>query len=243
GHISVAQTGVMNSPQTITVTLTVEPRCGNGTIEGTEQCDGGGCCTVSCTFKGAGEVCRAANDVCDIQETCTGASGACPADVVVDNGTAGYLPNDVGQVNGHCSAGHCVGTASTCGDGIVQPNCGGEQCDDGNNLNGDCCSSDCQFESAATMCRAAVSDCDLADHCTGSSGSCPADQKQPNGTSCSDGNVCTIKDQCESGVCVGDPHTCGDHVTQSTCGEACDGDACCTSRCPIASAAVACPAA
>ncbi len=34
-------------------------------------------------------------------------------------------------------------TGSTCGDGFLQP---GEVCDDGNTLNGDGCSSDCQPE-------------------------------------------------------------------------------------------------
>lgn len=36
-----------------------------------------------------------------------------------------------------------------CGDGIVA---GAEQCDDGNTIDGDCCSSDCQFEPVGTVC-------------------------------------------------------------------------------------------
>ncbi|MDE0887034.1 MAG: hypothetical protein OSB70_16050, partial [Myxococcota bacterium] len=48
---------------------------------------------------------------------------------------------------------------SVCGDGVVDA---GEQCDDGGSAAGDCCSATCQFESAATSCRAAAGTCDLA---------------------------------------------------------------------------------
>src|SRR5439155_12992626 len=58
------------------------PVCGNGAVETKEQCDQGAangttgsCCTSSCTFKTAGTVCRAATDVCDVAETCSGTSG------------------------------------------------------------------------------------------------------------------------------------------------------------------------
>jgi cysteine-rich repeat protein len=38
-----------------------------------------------------------------------------------------------------------IGDLPECGDGIVQPS-GGEFCDDGNIVNGDCCSSACTVE-------------------------------------------------------------------------------------------------
>jgi cysteine-rich repeat protein len=52
--------------------------CGNGLIEPGEDCDGGDCCTVDCTFA-TGE-CRPAAGNCDIAESCTGDSSECPAD-------------------------------------------------------------------------------------------------------------------------------------------------------------------
>ena len=57
---------------------------------------------------------------------------------------------------------------SACGDGTVDP---GEQCDDGNTLNGDCCSSTCQWEAAGSPCgsdgfRCTVDACDGGGTCT-----------------------------------------------------------------------------
>src|SRR5438876_6784753 len=65
--------------------------------------------------------------------------------------------------------------AGTCGDGTVQT---GEQCDLGTALNGaagSCCKNNCMFESSTKTCRAAAGECDLAENCTGSSATCPAD--------------------------------------------------------------------
>ena len=59
-----------------------------------------------------------------------------------------------------------------CGDGQLDL---GEDCDDSNHDNGDCCSSACKFESAETVCRASEGVCDVAETCTGSSGTCPSD--------------------------------------------------------------------
>jgi len=53
----------------------------------------------------------------------------------------------------------------SCGDGIVDL---GEACDDGNNTNGDCCNSACQFELAASSCSASLCNsgaCDGAGTC------------------------------------------------------------------------------
>jgi len=65
--------------------------CGNGTLDPGEQCDGGAviggdCCTDTCTVVSAGTVCRPAVDVCDITESCDGASGSCPSDQKLPDG-------------------------------------------------------------------------------------------------------------------------------------------------------------
>jgi len=89
-------------------------------------------------------VCRPDAGDCDVAETCTGSSAACPVDASEPDGTT---CND-GQVctaNDQCTGGVCAGTSAQCGDGTVDGACN-EQCDDGNTNNGDGCSSTCQFE-------------------------------------------------------------------------------------------------
>src|SRR5207249_2741076 len=55
------------------------------------------------------------------------------------------------------------------------------------------------IQPAGTVCRAAVSECDVAETCTGSSTSCPADVVMPAGTACTaDTNACTF-DECDGG--------------------------------------------
>lgn len=87
--------------------------CGNGIVETGEDCDPGlgvdsnccnaatckfknnavcdpdssACCTQSCGFAPAQQVCRPSKDAkCDTAEVCTGNSSACPADVFAPNG-------------------------------------------------------------------------------------------------------------------------------------------------------------
>jgi cysteine-rich repeat protein len=71
--------------------------------------------------------------------------------------------------------------AGSCGDGHVDT---GEQCDDGNKIAGDCCSPTCTFEPATTVCRASAGACDVAETCTGSSGTCRPDVVAISGTPC-----------------------------------------------------------
>ena len=53
--------------------------------------------------------------------------------------------------------------AAVCGNNIIE---GGEQCDDGNTLNGDCCSSTCQYEAAGSTCNDGLF-CSINDACNG----------------------------------------------------------------------------
>ena len=78
-------------------------------------------------------------------------------------------------------------TIPQCGNHVVEL---GEQCDDGNTVDGDCCSSTCQFEMAGAPCDD-NNVCTLSDTCNGS-GTC-----QP-GTpmTCNDNNLCT-QDSCD----------------------------------------------
>ncbi|KAH6689488.1 ADAM family of metalloprotease-like protein ADM-B [Plectosphaerella plurivora] len=92
-----------------------ESECGNGIVEGTEDCDCGGpegcppnsccnpetcrlrdgavcdptndkCCTDSCAIAETGFVCRSSTSECDPEETCDGRSSTCPGDLFRDDG-------------------------------------------------------------------------------------------------------------------------------------------------------------
>ena len=101
-----------------------------------------------------------------------------------------------------------------CGNGIVEfP----EQCDDGNTMNGDCCSATCLFEPPTSPCMDDGNQC-TDDQCNGA-GMCLHPPK-PNGTMCEDGDVCTVGEQCVGGVCSGGgPKDCDDH-------DVCTADSC-----------------
>src|SRR5436309_760918 len=80
---------------------------------------------------------------------------------------------------------------ANCGNGTLDA---GEDCDQGasNGTAGSCCSASCRFVTSGTICRAAANECDVAESCTGSSATCPADTVKAAGTACTDdGNVCT----------------------------------------------------
>jgi cysteine-rich repeat protein len=78
-----------------------------------------------------------------------------------------------GQPGSFCTADCTIRPPDTppCGDGTVD---GGEDCDEGatNGNDGSCCTAECTFRAAATPCRTSVGVCDLADTCSGTSGTC-----------------------------------------------------------------------
>jgi uncharacterized repeat protein (TIGR01451 family) len=129
-----------------------------------------------------------------------------------------------------------------CGDSILNP---GEQCDDGNTLDGDCCSSMCQFEAAGSSCNdgnactqtdtcqagvctganpvvcTALDQCHDVGVCDPTTGTCSNPAKL-NGTICEDGLFCTVGDTCQAGVCTGSARDCSDAIvcTADSCDEA-----------------------
>ena len=88
------------------------PACGNGIIEGGEQCDEGtangtstSCCTNSCTLVTGGTTCRTTGADCYAANTCTGVTGACPGTLK----SAGSTCNDEGNP---CTLDQCNGGAT-----------------------------------------------------------------------------------------------------------------------------------
>ncbi|KAL8681259.1 MAG: hypothetical protein Q9186_002637 [Xanthomendoza sp. 1 TL-2023] len=113
-------------------------QCGNGIVEGDEQCDCGGeagcgdnaCCDAKtcrfkapavcddsneacckgCQFSTAGTVCRPSTGECDPQEACTGTNATCPSDVSAPDGQS------CGNSSAHtqCASGQCTSRNQQC---------------------------------------------------------------------------------------------------------------------------------
>ncbi len=89
---------------------------------------------------------------------------------------------------------------TVCGDDVVQA---GEECDDGNLVDGDGCDSNCTATGCGNGVVTAGEQCDdgnaAAGDCCGA-----ACQLEPLGSACSDGDACSNADQCDSsGACIG----------------------------------------
>lgn len=98
---------------------------------------------------------------------------------------------------------HAAVALAACGDGIVDS---GEDCDVGGNngATGFCCAIDCTFKSADSVCRPANGPCDVAEVCTGSAATCPANAYRPSGWTCrSATGPCDVVE-----VCTGLLSTC-----------------------------------
>jgi len=179
--------------------------CGNGNVESGEQCDQGAangtaaaCCSSSCQFVSIGTTCRVSGGFCDVTETCSGTSGACPTNVfrastVVCRPAAGDC--DVSEF--------CTGSTAACpsdtllGTGTVCRLSAGE-CDLEERCNG---LPDCPVDAKSTApCRGAVDLCDVAESCNGVSNACPANGLALAGTPCRVAtDVCDVTETCTGG--------------------------------------------
>jgi choice-of-anchor A domain-containing protein len=86
-------------------------QCGNGIVESGEQCDGGSCCTGSCTFIASGTVCRSSAGICDVAEVCSGSSGACPTNQFQSSSTP--CQEDFGVCDSRLAR-NCPGNSAQC---------------------------------------------------------------------------------------------------------------------------------
>lgn len=192
--------------------------CGDGVVDSPEQCDLGAangsptsCCTSTCTFRPAGEVCRVgAGPPCDSNEVCTGFGPSCPPDdapintgVVCRTGSG-----DVCDLNETCTGvpgqGCPADDAPTkvgviCRVGSVAGIC--DQPEECTGIPGQPCPADDAPGNLNMVCRTGSGDmCDPDELCTGIPGQgCPADVvanpttvcRPGSGDSCDPSEMCT----------------------------------------------------
>lgn len=191
--------------------------CGDGQFDAPEQCDLGGqngsstsCCTTSCTFRTAGQICRpAAAPPCDNAETCTGASGSCPPDDAPLN--AGVVcrsgSGDVCDANETCTGvpgQGCPADDAPSNTGVIcRVASVGDMCDEHETctgLPGAPCPPDDAPGKINLVCRAGSGDiCDPEERCTGNPGQgCPANVVAPPSTQCraGAGDMCDPPEFC-----------------------------------------------
>lgn len=197
-----------------------------GECDVVETCTGASAACPADVLRIAGTVCREANGSCDTRETCSGVSGVCPADALRDAGT--ICRPSLGECD---AAEHCSGTAPGCPGDVRSP--AGTACgDDGAPCTADECdgAGACAhpLRPAGAICRAAAGTCDVAEACSGTQGSCPADALRPAATVCrASSGECDPAESC-SGISVACPGDVVDAV-----GTACspDGIDCTTDAC------------
>lgn len=199
----------LNRTTTIQVSGTTASLCGNGVEDAGEACDdgnsvGGDCCSAACQYETAGGSCADDGDACT-QDVCGGGP---------DQGTCVHPPLDPLPVE--CQ--------EPCGNGTIDVD---EQCDDGNQLNGDCCDANCMYETGACedglFCTEGdaclegdcipgpARTCDDGNSCTADS--CDEGDRECDnvtdagldGLPCDDGNVCSGDGICAAGMCLGAP--------------------------------------
>ena len=204
--------------------------CGDGKInQNSEQCDDGNNdnfdgCSATCQIE---EYCG--DGVCSDSESCSDCEkdcGICLSDCGNNINETGE-ECDWGNLNGFLcwasygkSCQYCTDSCKLkivfggyCGDGVRDP-CY-EECDDGNKVNGDGCSSTCEIENIAPVCG--DKQCNGEETCE----SCPIDCGTcPVEPICGDGEVNQISEQCDDGNNIngdGCSSTCQIEV-QSICG-------------------------
>ncbi len=126
--------------------------CGNGVLEGSEECDNGtlnaddAACKSNCTLQFCGDGLIGPGELCDDgnMSDLDGCTSKCTVPTCGNGVVEGAETCDDGNADNSdaCTA---VCLPATCGDGFLQPD-EGEACDDGNNTDGDGCSKTCTQE-------------------------------------------------------------------------------------------------
>ena len=169
----------------------------NNCYESTGTCAAGVC---SYEFKAAYAACEDGN-LCTTGDTCDG-SGSCVS------GTAKVIDDTNPCTADACNTSTGVVTHDNLGDG--------SSCEDGNLCNGaeTCTSGVCTQGQAKSCSTPPAGGCyEGLGSCTPSTGLCTY-QPLPQGTNCSDADLCTLADQCDgNGTCAGSTKSCASFTT------------------------------
>lgn len=187
--------------------------CGNVCNESSDDC-----------FVTGGTACRSAAGACDLAESCTGTSSACPADAL---STATCR-----AAGGACDAAEvCDGSSASCPADTFTAS--GTTC----RASGGVCDAAEVCDGSSTSCPADTGSAN-GTACTTDNNPCTNDVctdnacTHPNNTvPCDDGLFCTMSDTCTGGACNGLPMNCSDNQDCSvdSCNEdtnACESIAC-----------------
>jgi slime mold repeat-containing protein len=198
----------------------------------TDTCQAGGCV-------GANPVVCAALDQCHVAGVCDPASGACSNPTAADGGACS--DGDACTQTDACQAGACIGTNPVVCEaldqchvaGICDPASGtcsnpnqadGAACNDGDACTrSDTCQAGICTGTNPVVC-AALDQCHVAGVCDPATGIC-SNPDEADGTTCDDGQFCTVNDTCTAGVCGGSSRDCsalGDQCNDGTCNETAD---------------------
>jgi len=228
--------------------------CQHTPLSGTSCSDGNACTTLdTCvvgTCVGTPVICTDGN-ACNGTETCNPSTGCVAGSPVNCDDLNPCTADSCDVVTGACSHVPLTGpacddgSACTQGDACLAGVCHGTAivCDDGNACNG---TESCDPSSGCVAGTAL--DCDDGNTCT--TDSCDPLQgcqnaPKPDGTVCSDGDLCTVTDTCQSGTCTGlakcdDGNACNGTETCNPVNGACgpgtapncdDGNACTDDSC------------
>ncbi len=235
-----AVTGGVDASSFATTPSTCAPCHSNAQCEDFNPCTVDACSmTCSNTAGNAGAICRAAVDVCDLAETCTGSSITCPTD---SKGTSVCRP-----AAGACDlAESCDGIGNTCpadakSTSVCRPSAG--DCDVAESCDGflDACPTDA-FQSSTQVCRIAADICDAAENCTGSSAACPADAFQASTVICrASAGTCDPAENCSGSAAACPVDAKSTAVCRAAAGvcdiaESCDGVG---NACPVDAKSIA----
>jgi cysteine-rich repeat protein len=204
-------------------------RCGNEVVAPDEECDNGqanndtlaDACREDCTFATCQDGVIDSGEACDDGNWTDGDSctNNCTVARCGDGSVySGFEECDTAGESPTCDS-DC--TFAFCGDGTVNSTAG-ENCEDGNTSSGDCCDSNCVTEDSGAACEIGGGTC-TPDFCDGS-GTCQAGSPIEDGTSCNDGFVCTLGDQCSDGVCTSGAQRDCSHFDDGCLRGVCDED-------------------